>query len=277
MFKTFGKVDESVDLEKEDKTVQDLVDKYKEEIGKLLSKNDEARELTTKEESEMYDYIADNIEDGDVDVNKLKDHMINYAFEHPEKVEEAEDGEEVVVDNANAELLKDVQKTLKSLLKRVNKALKQDKEDDEEDEKEEIDIAADDEEKDDVEDKDDEKVVDFKKDVKKDKKDKKEKKTPFDTFFKSDKKDDEKEEKDGKEMIVGENERTMEDILNELDDCYKTAQETITKVKEAEADGNKEEAEKLRQEMEENSNKIQELNAEYKTFKEDEEKRQQGW
>jgi hypothetical protein len=277
MFKTFGKVDESVDLEKEDKTVQDLVDKYKEEIGKLLSKNDEARELTTKEESEMYDYIADNIEDGDVDVNKLKDHMINYAFEHPEKVEEAEDGEEVVVDNANAELLKDVQKTLKSLLKKVNKALKQDKEDDEEDEKEEIDIAADDEEKDDVEDKGDEKVVDFKKDVKKDKKDKKEKKTPFDTFFKSDKKDDEKEEKDGKEMIVGENERTMEDILNELDDCYKTAQETITKVKEAEADGNKEEAEKLRQEMEENSNKIQELNAEYKTFKEDEEKRQQGW
>jgi hypothetical protein len=277
MFKTFGKVDESVDLEKEDKTVQDLVDKYKEEIGKLLSKNDEARELTTKEESEMYDYIADNIEDGDVDVNKLKDHMINYAFEHPEKVEEAEDGEEVVVDNANAELLKDVQKTLKSLLKRVNKALKQDKEDDEEDEKEEIDIAADDEEKDDVEDKDDEKVVDFKKDVKKDKKDKKEKKTPFDTFFKSDKKDDEKEEKDGKEMIVGENERTMEDILNELDDCYKTAQETITKVKEAEADGNKEEAEKLRQEMEENSNKIQELNAEYKTFKEEEEKRQQDW
>jgi hypothetical protein len=277
MFKTFGKVDESVDLEKEDKTVQDLVDKYKEEIGKLLSKNDEARELTTKEESEMYDYIADNIEDGDVDVNKLKDHMINYAFEHPEKVEEAEDGEEVVVDNANAELLKDVQKTLKSLLKKVNKALKQDKEDDEEDEKEEIDIAADDEEKDDVEDKGDEKVVDFKKDVKKDKKDKKEKKTPFDTFFKSDKKDDEKDKKDSKEMIVGENERTMEDILNELDDCYKTAQETITKVKEAEADGNKEEAEKLRQEMEENSNKIQELNAEYKTFKEEEEKRQQGW
>lgn len=274
MFKTFGKVDESVDLEKEDKTVQDLVDKYKEEIGKLLSKNDEARELTTKEESEMYDYIADNIEDGDIDVAKLKDHMINYAFEHPEKVDEAEDDEEVVADNANDELLKDVQKTLKSLLKKVNKALKQDKEDDEEEEKEEIDTAADDEEKDDVEDNGDEKVIDFKKDAKKDKKDKKDKKTPFDTFFKSDKKDG---EKDSKEMIVGENERTMEDILNELDDCYKTAQETITKVKEAEADGNKEEAEKLRQEMEENSNKIQELNAEYKTFKEEEEKRQQGW
>lgn len=277
MFKTFGKVDESVDLEKEDKTVQDLVDKYKEEVGKALSKEDGvAKELSQDEESEMYDYIADNMEDDDIDVEKLKDHMINYAFEHPKKVEEAEDDEEVVVDNANTELLKDVQKTLKSLLKKVNKALKQDKEDDEE-EKEENDTVVDDEEKDDIEDKDDEKVVDFKKDIKKDKKDKKDKKTPFDTFFKSDKKDDEKDEKDSKEMIVGENERTMEDILNELDDCYKTAQETITKVKEAEADGNKDEAEKLRQEMEENSNKIQELNAEYKTFKEEEEKRQQDW
>lgn len=277
MFKTFGKVDESVDLEKEDKTVQDLVDKYKEEVGKALSKEDGvAKELSQDEESEMYDYIADNMEDDDIDVEKLKDHMINYAFEHPEKVEEAEDDEEVVVDNANTELLKDVQKTLKSLLKKVNKALKQDKEDDEE-EKEENDTVVDDEEKDDIEDKGDEKVVDFKKGIKKDKKDKKDKKTPFDTFFKSDKKDGDKDEKDSKEMIVGENERTMEDILNELDDCYKTAQETITKVKEAEADGNKDEAEKLRQEMEENSNKIQELNAEYKTFKEEEEKRQQGW
>lgn len=160
MFKVLGRIDESSDLAEEDNKVEALVDKYAGEVEKSLDDGDGKRKLSDEEKDEMYDWIADNMDDGDVDVGKLKEHMQNFALSEDDDDWTEEDEEnfrrdvydetigdlmreeddldeseetkkdggegdgEVEDDGEDVEkTLREVRKALKDAIKKVNKAL----------------------------------------------------------------------------------------------------------------------------------------------------------
>lgn len=159
MFKVLGRIDESGDLAEEDNKVEALVDKYADEVEKSLDDGDGKRKLSDDEKDEMYDWIADNMEDGDVDVGKLKEHMQNFALSEDgddwteedeenfrrdvydetigdlmreeDDLDESEETKKVDVGGKKADdgdgdvekTLKEVRKALKDAIKKVNKAL----------------------------------------------------------------------------------------------------------------------------------------------------------
>ncbi len=159
MFKVLGRIDESSDLAEEDNKVEALVDKYAGEVEKSLDDGDGKRKLSDEEKDEMYDWIADNMEDGDVDVGKLKEHMQNFALSEDDddwteedeenfrrdvydetigdlmrEEDDLDESEETKKDDVEGKTaddgdvdvektLKEVRKALKDAIKKVNKAL----------------------------------------------------------------------------------------------------------------------------------------------------------
>lgn len=162
MSKIFGKINESADLSSEDKEIEALVDKYLPEVEKELKEIDDRRRITKDDKEMMYDWIADHIEDGDVDSEALMEYMFEKVLDDGLTDEEREreesdwwseetaddddkwdhsydkvDDENEVDESETAEkgggedadgkdvkkTLKDVRKVLKEALKKVNKAL----------------------------------------------------------------------------------------------------------------------------------------------------------
>ena len=162
MSKIFGKINESADLSSEDKEIEALVDKYLPDVEKELKELDDRRRITKDDKEMMYDWIADHIEDGDVDSEALMEYMFEKVLDdgltdeerereesdwwseetaddddkwdhsYDKKDGENEVGESETVENDGGDdadgkdvkkTLKDVRKALKDALKKVNKAL----------------------------------------------------------------------------------------------------------------------------------------------------------